>query len=234
MTYVPSNKVLAALERLNKYNWFVVDAENTTRGKATHFCATGIELTKYCIRFDRQFSTRTYSDNRMIDVSEVAENKFAFLSEAGTRYTIEGQNKNLASPYTSSGSKENPVSLIDWERSSKDYAGNTMIVLDLRKLGELCNTKRAKIKSYLNVQMKGLALKKQVCRTIYFYKSAENPSEIYAGMYNLETEQPTTKILFDAERFSCMYDEQDQVEKNRIRQMMDFAGSRLGAVVPQF
>ena len=48
--------------------------------------------------------------------------------------------------------------------------------------------------------------------------------EIYGGVYNLETEQPVTRVLYDAEYLDLVYDAKDQAAKDKVRQMMKEAG----------
>lgn len=226
-----NSSVCAAVALMSRFNWFDVTSEGIT-GKTAHFCATGIILRESGLaQFDRQFAIPVFSDDRIEEVAPLSENKFLFLSKSGTVYTVEAKNKVLANPDTASGSKEDPASLIDWNRSQIDEAGNVLVVLDLRKLGHISNLEYSHIKNYMNTILGGLSVKKQVCRTIYYYKMGQ---ETYAGIYNLETEQPITKRLFDAEYYDIIYCDEDMEQKGKIRQMMKEAGEKLGEVIPLF
>ena len=226
------NKPLIAAAYLTRYNWFSVATEDTT-GKTSSFCATGIMIRDSgTLQFSRQFATPKISDGKIEEVLPVNESKFLFMDEGGTVYTVEATNKALANSETASGSKDDPASLIDWSRSYIDKAGNVFVTLDLRKLGVISNVEYSRIKSYMNVHLGGLSIKKQVCRTIYFCKEGQ---KIYAGLYNLETERPMTKVLFDDSGcYDIIYCEEDLVTVKKLRQMMQEAGDKLGEVIPQF
>lgn len=228
-----NSSVCAAVALLNRFNWFDVTSEGIT-GKTSHFCATGIILRESGLaQFDRQFAIPVFSDDRIEEVTPLSKNKFLFLSKSGTVYTVEAKNKTLADPDTASGNKEDPASLIDWNRSQIDEAGNVLIVLDLRKLGHISGIEYSDIKYYIDAYLHpGHSIRStQVCRTIYFYKMGQ---ETYAGIYNLETEQPITKRLFDAEYYDIIYCDEDKEQKGKIRQMMKEAGEKLGEVIPLF
>jgi len=225
--------VAAAVALLSRYNWFEITAENAETSKTYSLYATGINADKDgYIMFERQFAQSRFSNGAIVDVTATDENKFSFLTTAGTVYTIEGQNKDLADRSTTSGSKDDPASLIDWSRNEIDGEGSTLVVLDLRKLGSISPAMSRRIQHYMNVYMGGYANPYQVCRTIYFHKAKDG--EIYGGIYSLETEQPITKVLYDAEYLDLVYDEKDKAEKGKIRQMMKEAGEKLGDMIPQF
>lgn len=227
------NKPLIAAAYLSRFNWFNVSTEDTT-GKTSSFCATKIYMSDDFghFEFERQFANPKYSNGKIEEVIPVSENKILFLSKGGTVYTVDCKNKALADCSTVSGSKDDPASLIDWSRSHIDEAGNAFVVMDLRKLGNITPIVSRRIQHFMNVYMGGYADRYQVCRTIYFQTATDG--EIYGGIYSLETEQPVTKVLYDAEYLDLIYDEKDKAEKGKIRQMMKEAGEKLGEVIPQF
>lgn len=226
------NKPLIAAAYMSRFNFFEIATEDTT-GKTSNFCATEIitdDMGYYT--FNRQFATSKYSNGKIEEVIPVNENKILFLSKGGTVYTVEATNKALADCSTASGSKDDPASLIDWSRSHTDEAGKAFVVLDLRKLGNITPIVSRRIQHFMNVYMGGYADRYQVCRTIYFQTATDG--EIYGGIYSLETEQPVTKVLYDAEYLDLIYDEKDKTEKGKVRQMMKEVGEKLGEVIPQF
>lgn len=226
------NKALIAVAYMSRFNWFDISTEDTT-GKTSNFCATEIitdDMGYYT--FNRQFATSKYSNGKIEEVLPVNESKFLLLSKGGTVYTVEATNKTLADCSTASGSKDDPASLIDWSRSHTDEAGKAFVVLDLRKLGNITPIVSRRIQHFMNVYMGGYADRYQVCRTIYFQTATDG--EIYGGIYSLETEQPVTKVLYDAEYLDLIYDEKDKTEKGKVRQMMKEVGEKLGEVIPQF
>lgn len=226
------NKPIIAAAYLSRFNWFDISTEDTT-GKTSNFCATEIitdDMGYYT--FNRQFATSKYSNGKIEEVIPVNENKILFLSKGGTVYTVEATNKALADCNIASGSKDDPASLIDWSRSHTDEAGKAFVVLDLRKLGNITPIVSRRIQHFMNVYMGGYADRYQVCRTIYFQTATDG--EIYGGIYSLETEQPVTKVLYDAEYLDLIYDEKDKTEKGKVRQMMKEVGEKLGEVIPQF
>lgn len=226
------NKPLIAAAYLSRFNWFDVSTEDTT-GKTSNFCATEIitdDLGYYT--FNRQFSNPVHSNGKIEEILPVNENKFLLLSKGGTVYTVEATNKTLADCSTASGSKDDPASLIDWSRSHIDEAGNAFVVMDLRKLENITPIVNRRIAHYINVYMGGYADRYQVCRTVYFHITKNG--EIYGGVYSLETEQPVTRVLYDASYLDLVYDEKDKTEKGKIRQMMKEAGKKLGEVIPLF
>ena len=226
------NKPIIAAAYLSRFNWFNISTEDTT-GKTSNFCATEIitdDMGYYT--FNRQFATSKYSNGKIEEVLPVDGNKFLLLSKGGTVYTVEATNKAIADSSTASGSKDDPASLIDWSRSHIDEAGKAFVVLDLRKLGNITPIVSNRIAHYINSYMGGYADRFQVCRTIYF-QEADN-GEIYGGVYNLETEQPVTKVLYDAAYLNLVYDKKDQGAKVKVRQMMKKAGEKLGEVIPLF
>lgn len=226
------NKPLIAAAYLSRFNWFNIAAEDTT-GKTSNFCATEITMSDFGdFTFSRQFANPKYSNGKIEEVVPVSENKFLFLSKGGTVYTVEATNKALADSSTASGSKDDPASLIDWSHSHIDEAGRAFVVMDLRKLGNITPIVSRRIAHYINAYMGGYADRFQVCRTIYF-QEADN-GEIYGGVYNLETEQPATKVLYDATYLDLVYDKKDQAAKDKVRQMMKEAGEKLGEVIPLF
>ena len=148
-----NSSVCAAVALMSRFNWFDVTSEDTT-GKTSHFCATGIILRESGLaQFDRQFAISVFFDDRIEEVTPLSENKFLFLSKSGTVYTVEAKNKALANPDTASGSKEDPASLIDWNRSQIDEAGNVLVVLDLRKLGHISGKEYSDIKYYIDANL---------------------------------------------------------------------------------
>ena len=219
------NKSLFAVAYLSRFNWFSVSTENTV-GKTSNFCATDIMIRESgCVQFNRQFATPIISDGRIEEVLPVNENKFLFMDEGGTVYTIEATNKALANSETASGSKDDPASLIDWSRSDIDTAGNMLVVLDLRKLGNISNVEYSRIKNYMNINLGGLSVKNQVCRTIYV--EAANNQQITVGLYNLEQERKMTAVFVDLETsFSA-----DEAEK--LKRLLEVARDEL-EVIPQF
>lgn len=225
------NKPLAAIALLSRFNWFDVSSEDTT-GKTAHFCATGIYLDKFgFVWFQRQFATPTTIENSIIDVIAERDNRFLFIDRIGTVYTVEAKNKDIADCSTASGSKDDPASLIDWHRSGITEDGEMFVVLDLRKMGHISNVENSRIKYLMSAYLGGLSVSKHVCRTIYFCKEGD---QIYVGLYNLETEKPMTKKLFDDGRYYVMYCGEDQINNMKVRQMMEDAKDKLGVVVPLF
>ena len=221
---------IAAVALLSRYNWFNITAENAKDGKSSSFCATGINVDKYgYMTFERQFSQPRYSFGAIVDVTATDEDKFSFLTTAGTVYNVEASNKALADRRTASGSADDPASLIDWSRSEIDGEGNTLVVLDLRKLGNISPALNRRIQQFMNVDLDGYANPYQVCRTIYFCKEGE---EIYSGLYNLETEQPMTKVLYCPTELDWLDNPEDQATKDKVRQMMQEAVEKLGEVIP--
>lgn len=223
---VTVNKSIIAVAYMTRFNWFEIATEHATTGETSNFCATGIMIRESgCVQFHRQFATPKISDGRIEEVIPVNENKFLFLDEGGTVYTIECHNKSVADCSTASGSKDDPASLIDWSRSDIDTAGNMLVVLDLRKLGNISNGRFMRVKHYMNAFLGGLSVTKQVCRTIYFEVASNQ--QITVGLYNLEQEQKMTALPVDLE---ISYTED---ESEKIRHMLEVARDGLEAI-PQF
>ena len=219
------NKSLFAVAYLSRFNWFSVFTENTV-GKTSNFCATEIMIRESgTLQFNRQFATPKISDGRIEEVLPVNESKFLFMDEGGTVYTVEAANKALADRDTASGSKDDPASLIDWSRSDIDTAGNMLVVLDLRKLGTISNVEYSRIKNYMNINLGGLSVKNQVCRTIYV--EAANKQQITVGLYNLEQERKMTAVFVDLETSFTV----DEAEK--LKRLLEVARDEL-EVIPQF
>lgn len=219
------NKSLFAVAYLSRFNWFSVFTENTV-GKTSNFCATEIMIRESgTLQFNRQFATPKISDGRIEEVLPVNESKFLFMDEGGTVYTVEAANKALADRDTASGSKDDPASLIDWSRSDIDTAGNMLVVLDLRKLGNISNVEYSRIKNYMNINLGGLSVKNQVCRTIYV--EAANNQQITVGLYNLEQERKMTAVFVDLETSFTV----DEAEK--LKRLLEVARDEL-EVIPQF
>ena len=226
------NKALIAVTYMSRFNWFEVEAEYLT-GEKLNFCATEITTSDFGdLRFNRQFATPKYSNGKIEEFIPVNENKFLFLSEGGTVYTVDCKNKALADCSTASGSKDDPASLIDWSRSHIDETGKAFVVLDLRKLGNITPIVSRRIQHFINAYMGGYADAYQVCRTMYFQES--DNGEIYGGVYSLETEQPITKVLYSVEYLDTVYDEKDKAEKKKVHQMMKEAREKLGEVILLF
>lgn len=222
---VAVNNPLLAVAILSRYSWLNVSAEYS-RGDTDNFCATGVILRKSgTLQFNRQFAIPRITADAVEDVIPVSNSKFMFLTGDGTVYTVEAINKALANYDTASGSKEDPSSLIDWSRSNIDSSGNMLIVLDLRKLGNISGVEYSKIKSYMNVFLGGLSIKNQVCRTIYF--EVVNNGQITVGLFNLETEQKMTAVPVDLEISYA------KNEAEKIRHMLEVAREELEAI-PQF
>ena len=228
-----NTNAIAAVALLSNYNFFTVNAENAKDGKPSSFCATGINIDKHgYMTFERQFSQPCYSFGAVVDVAATDEDKFSFLTTAGTVYNVEATNKALADRSTASGSADDPASLIDWSRSENGGEGNTLVVLDLRKMGIISPALNRRICHYMNVYLDGYANPYQVCRTIYFHKAADG--KIYGGIYSLETEQPVTKVLYCPTELDWLDNPEDQTAKDKVRQMMKEAVDKLGEVIPQF
>lgn len=223
---VTVNKPLIAVAYMTRYNWFEVATEHATTGETSRFCATGIMIRESgTLQFNRQFATPKISDGRIEEVIPVNENKFLFLDKGGTVYTVECCNKFFADCSTASGSKDDPASLIDWSRSDIDTAGNMLVVLDLRKLGNISSVEYSRIKNYMNINLGGLSVKNQVCRTIYI--EAASNHQITVGLFNLEQEQKMTAVYVNRETSFTT----DEAEK--LKRLLEVARDELEAI-PQF
>lgn len=223
---VTVNKPLIAVVYMTRFNWFEVATEHATTGETSSFCATGIMIRESgTVQFNRQFATPKISDGRIEEVIPVSENKFLFLDKGGTVYTVDCKNKALADCSTASGSKDDPASLIDRGRSKIDTAGNMLILLDLNKLGNISNVEYSRIKNYMNINLGGLSVKNQVCRTIYI--EASSNQQITVGLFNLEQERKMTAVYVNLETSFT----EDEAEK--IRHMLKVARDELEAI-PQF
>lgn len=228
------NKPIIAVAYMSRFNWFNISTEDTT-GKTSSFCATKIYMPDDFghFEFERQFANPKYSNGRIEEVIPCDKNKILFLSKGGTVYTVEATNKALADCSTASGSKDDPASLIDWSRSHIDETGKAFVVMDLRKLGNIITPiVSRRIQHFINVYMGGYADCFQVCRTIYFQEA--DKGEIYGGVYSLETEQPITKVLYDATYLDLVHEAAEQAAKDKVRQMIEEAGEKLGEVIPLF
>lgn len=220
------NKSIIAVAYMTRFNWFEVATEHATTGETSSFCATGIMIRESgCVQFNRQFATPKISDGRIEEVIPVNESKFLFMDEGGTVYTIECRNKAFADRDTASGSKDDPSSLIDWSRSDIDTAGNMLVVLDMRKLGNISSVEYSRIKNYMNIHLGGLSVKNQVCRTIYI--EAASNQQITVGLFNLEQEQKMTAVYVNLETSFT----EDEAEK--LKRLLEVARDELEKI-PQF
>lgn len=221
---------LAAVALLSRYNWFNVDTENV-KGETSKFFATGISIQKDgYLEFQRQFATTKYS-GLIEKVIPISQSKFLLQDTRGTVYTVEASNKTFTNRNTASGSKDDPASLVDWSRSHIDKAGNPVVVLDLRKLGNIPPAMDHRIRFIINVYLGGYSNQYQVNRTIYFQQIGP---EIYAGVYNLETEKPVTKLVYYADYLKDTYGKKEKSEKMKVCQMMRDVRGKLGTIIPQF
>lgn len=221
---------LAAVALLSRYNWFDIDTEDTT-GKTSKFCATEISIQKDgYLEFKRQFATTKYS-GAIEKVIPISQSKFLLQDTRGTVYTVEASNKTFSDRNTASGSKDDPASLIDWSRSHIDKAGNPVVVMDLRKLGNISPAMNYRIQFYINVYLSGYGNRYQIPRTIYFQQIGP---EIYAGVYNLDTEKPVTKLVYYADYLCDTYGKKERSEKKKVCQMMEDVRGKLGTIIPQF
>ena len=221
---------LAAVALLSRFNWFNVDTENV-KGETSKFCATEINIQKDgYLEFKRQFATTKYS-GAIEKVIPINQSKFLLQDTRGTVFTVEGSNKTFADRNTASGSKDDPASLIDWSRSHIDEAGNPVVVLDLRKLGNISPAMDHRVRFYINVYMGGYVNRYQVNRTIYFQQIG---TEIYAGVYSLETEKPITKLVYYADYLADTYGKKEKSEKMKVFQMMKEVRGKLETIIPQF
>lgn len=221
---------LAAVALLSRYNWFNVATENV-KGETSKFCATEISIQKDgYLEFQRQFATTKYS-GLIEKVIPISQSKFLLQDTRGTVYTVEASNKTFANRNTASGSKDDPASLIDWSRSHIDKAGNPVVVLDLRKLGNIPPAMDHRIRFYVNVYLCGYANRYQIPRTIYFQQIG---TEIYAGVYSLETEKPITKLVYYANYLCDTYGKKEKSEKMKVCPMMEEVKEKLETIIPQF
>ena len=221
---------LAAVALLSRYNWFNVATESI-KGETSKFCATGISIQKDgYLEFQRQFATTKYT-GAIEKVIPISQSKFLLQDTRGTVLTVEASNKTFANRNTASGSKDDPASLIDWSRSHIDEAGNPVVVLDLHKLGNIPPAMNYRIQFYINVYLSGYGNRYQIPRTIYFQQIGP---EIYAGVYNLETEKPVTKLVYYADYFADTYGKKEKSEKMKVCQMMNEVRGKLGTIIPQF
>lgn len=221
---------LAAVALLSRYNWFDVNTENV-KSETSKLCATGISIQKDgYLEFQRQFATTKYS-GAIEKVIPISQSKFLLQDTRGTVFTVEGSNKTFADRNTASGSKDDPASLIDWSRSHIDKAGNPVVVLDLRKLGNISPAMDHRIRFYINVYLGGYANRYQIPRTIYFQQIG---TETYAGVYSLDTEKPVTKLVYYADYLADTYGKKEKAEKKKVIQMMEEVKEKLGTIIPQF
>ena len=100
-----------------------------------------------------------------------------------------------------------------------------LILLDLNKLGNISNVEYSRIKNYMNINLGGLSVKNQVCRTIYI--EASSNQQITVGLFNLEQERKMTAVYVNLETSFT----EDEAEK--IRHMLKVARDELEAI-PQF
>ena len=58
--------------------------------------------------------------------------------------------------------------------------------------------------------------------------------EIYIGLYDLESEEAMTRLLFDADCFDCVYSKKDKAARNKVRRLMVYVAAELakGEEVP--
>lgn len=221
---------LAAVALLSRYNWFNVATENV-KGETSKFCATEISIQKDgYLEFQRQFATTKYT-SAIENVIPISQSKFLLQDTRGTVYTVEASNKTFANRNTANGSKDDPASLIDWSRSHIDKAGNPVVVLDLRKLGNIPPAMDHRIRFYINVYLGGYANRYQIPRTIYFQQIG---METYAGVYSLDTEKPVTKLVYYADYLADTYGKKEKAEKKKVIQIMEEVKEKLGTIIPQF
>lgn len=194
------NNLTAAVEGMSRYNWLTVTAEAEGKEPQT-FHATGINTHMGdFIAFDRQCATGFYTDNAIVDIAAAGENAFTFLTASGTAYVVTGENKaGLAHRDTSTGSLDDPASLIDWHRSSLTEAGEVLVMLDFGKAGQISGKDSGKIKSFVNSNLDGKPQSRQYCRTIYIKTASDKTGyfdPVVVGLYNLESETVMTEKTF--------------------------------------
>ena len=144
-----------------------------------------------CLKIERNLSNPIFTDN-FIDAKMVAPDIAQFTMDDGTMYQFHGFNENFANPETATGTIKGfaLATLIDYDRSMMDAAGNVWIVLDLNKAGILNRHECALIDKNLNTILDAHKAKYQWCRTVYFARNENNPDNVDVGLYNLESESP--------------------------------------------
>lgn len=195
-----NNNIAAVVDLLSRYNWLTVTAEAEGKEPQT-FHATGINTHMGdFIAFDRQCATGFYTDNAIVDIAAAGENAFTFLTASGTAYTVTGENKaGLAHRDTSTGSLDDPASLIDWHRSSLTEAGEVLVMLDFGKAGQISGKDSGKIKAFVNSNLDGKPQSRQYCQTIYIKAASDKTGHfdpVVIGLYSLESETVLTGKTF--------------------------------------
>ena len=217
--------ILKAVAILSNYNWYKV----TTNGGTMY--ATGINVYRDSfLKFDRQFATPVFTENSIIKVAALAENRIAFTDKAGENWTVEGShNSTIANPDKAHGSAERPQTLIDWSRTTLNDGGEMLIVFDLRKLGRIDSLTNAKIKKYMNVNLSGQNRSNQKPRTIYI-RTENRDSMIYMGLLALENGEFMTEGLYDLPDFTTADSAADQAEfeqMQKTRQLVAYVREQL-------
>ena len=178
------SRISAAVALMQNYNWYNVCVFNALQKPVYccsyvetvdcyYFCATGISVMfDKCLKIERNLSTPIFTDSFM-DAKMVAPDIAQFTMEDGTMYQFHGFNENFANPETAKGTVKDfaLATLIDYDRSMMDAAGNVWIVLDLNKAGILDRHECALIYKNLNTILDAHKAKYQWCRTVYFARN---------------------------------------------------------------
>lgn len=198
---VEKAKMLTLIALLSDYDLFHINVSDGSK-----FYATRIrDKQDHFLVFERQFATAIYANERILDIQAISDTKFACQGENNT-YTITALHKkpDAVAAHVNRQYRD-IIDLMD-----VSFIGNRfltymkeldlmLLVIDPYCLGELTTKESAQIEKIINVNLKGLGISMQMCRTICFQvKMSGGKNQIYAGIYDLEHGvSVTSELLYD-------------------------------------
>lgn len=203
---MPCNKAISKQEverlvsELSRFKMFNVVMDNGVEFGATEI----VDHMENFLEFRRQFATSVFSDDALISIEKVADDKYRCITIPAT-YVISCFGKRDQVTDRKHRRWNEVADLMDLSYINPEmklYIRELdLIVLpvDPAMLGNLTITEQAQIKRIINTYLDGKGRSMQMCRTVCFQvRLSDERNRIYAGIYDLERGRSiTSKQIFE-------------------------------------
>lgn len=202
ISFIQRKKLLSLIALLSKYELFHV-----TTSDGVQFKASELEEHFGFLKFHRWFATPIHSRNIISDVRAISPHEFICTTKDLKEYritTLQEKQKANALPFADFEIK----SIFDFINTKfidkslvkyQDDLGMLMLPISPYQLGVLTFTQHFKVKNVIDTELFGNSSSLQFNRTICFYcRESDTYRQVYAGIYNLETNKPVTaRFIYD-------------------------------------
>lgn len=220
-------KMLTLISLLSKYDLFHISTSDGQEFNATEI----VNNRSSVIKFKRMFATAKYTNNDIICIKAISNDRFLCETET-KKYYIQGlhirPSENIIREHKTWRTILDfvDISLIGDKYTFYSKEKNSItLVVDPYLLGEITSREYTQIKRIINLYLYGCSQSMQMSRTVCFQiQFDENDYIIIAGLYDLEMRcQRTFRTIYNSKN-SKSYESEFQ---NRLEDMVLYAKKRL-------